>query len=126
MLFRSKKMDAVLKQLPHATKAERKKIHQEAYELRLALEKHNFKYHYVQAAQTVAMAASVGEQGILGEPAGVSSDLSWVRLHLAADAYESTVIYKDVNPHHDGPTRRDAHKLIQATAQKVLFNHLKH
>ena len=100
-----KDLQSILSRAPQAGQDERAEIHRQAYELRLSLEKRNFKYHYVQAAQAVAMAVSVGEPGILGEPPGVSTNQqAWVSLNRAAYAYMGTILYEAVR--HPEPGRR--------------------
>ena len=79
--------------------AERQKISEQAYKIRLELEGNQFpsdyKYYYVEAAHAVAMAAQVSTSATFnGFPSRVSSgDRDEVSAELTNDAYDSVKVW---------------------------------
>ena len=84
------RLEALLNNIPGSSYSEREAIHKEAYQIRLDLERGNYQYYMVQAAQSVAMASQL-QSSLPGWRSG--EDREGVSLYLAADAYDSTLLY---------------------------------
>jgi len=91
-----RELSDMLARLPKANYAQRATIEREAFDLRLTLENANYKYEYVQAAQAVAMAASVAtkvsEHGHAQSTIYVG-DMDSVSAELTREAVKGVVIW---------------------------------
>jgi|GEM_PF-3868666 len=105
-----------LRRLPTASQEERDKIHKQAYQLRLTLDRRNFLPSYISAAHAVAMAAATGESDIQLSIDHNSKDVDWVALHAVANAVESTSLW-----HFKGSSKKTA---LNETKAKDTRNHI--
>ncbi len=116
-----KTLDKILADLPTATRAQKQALHEDAYKLRVNLEKRGFASHYVDAAHAVAMATSHSPSlSLYGNDRRAEGDPEWVALYLTANAMEDTLL-SDLGRALKRDLRRPSDEIRAAAEQQGLI-----